>query len=385
MASINLLNLNRDVLFLILSYLSVNDLGRLAQVCRQLHNFCNQDAVWRNDYKKRLLASCSRNQENFPSLNLKEICRVSRNWENGLMTDRQLMKFKSQLMPWLQLQNEHLYMSHGASLRCYHIRKNGSLSRHPLLICNKHTYDICHFVVNDGYIVTGGRDHQINIWKLTRGPNVQFIRSLIGHSCKVSCIDSQDGLVLSGSADHSWRLWSMDRDECLLESEMPDRLLSVAINPWDKNMITGTSCVNDRKPLDIWNTENGKHMVTLGSNFQKGAGVLDVQFEDPHTALSCGYDTYLRIWDTRASRSCVRAYEEMDDNALYCLRSNGGYLIATGSSRFGVVRLWDKRMTKCIHKFYVGGNKSGSVYSLQFNLKHLYVSLAHSIQTLDFC
>ncbi|XP_071947428.1 F-box/WD repeat-containing protein 4-like [Antedon mediterranea] len=384
MTTCSLLDLNKDVLFLLASYLSIKDLGRLSQVCRQLRSFCNQDAVWRNDNKKRLLATSSNGKGKYPKLNLKEICRLSRNWENGLMKDVQLIKLKTQLLPHLQLQKDQLYVSHGENVHCYRIKNNGNISKNPVLVCSKHVHDICKFVVKDGHIVTGARDHQINIWKLTRGPNVQFVRTLSGHSLKVNCVDTHDSMVLSGSADKSWRLWSLEHDRCLLESEMSDRVLSVAINSWNKNIITGTSCINDHKPLDIWNIENGKHMLTLGSNFKMGAGVLDVQYEDANTVLSCGYDTYLRIWDTRSSRSCVREYEEVDDNALYCLQSNGGYLIATGSNRFGVVRLWDKRMTECLSKFYIGNKKSGSVYSLQFNLTNIYASLSHSIQTLDF-
>lgn len=42
-------------------------------------------------------------------------------------------------------------------------------------------------------------------------------------------------------------------------------------------------------------------MMHLGSDFPSGAGVLDVMYESPSTLLSCGYDTYVRYWDLRAS------------------------------------------------------------------------------------
>lgn len=42
-------------------------------------------------------------------------------------------------------------------------------------------------------------------------------------------------------------------------------------------------------------------MTHLGSDFPPGAGVLDVMYESPSTLLSCGYDTYVRYWDLRAS------------------------------------------------------------------------------------
>ncbi|TKC47882.1 hypothetical protein EI555_012923, partial [Monodon monoceros] len=42
-------------------------------------------------------------------------------------------------------------------------------------------------------------------------------------------------------------------------------------------------------------------MTHLGGDFPPGAGVLDVMYESPSTLLSCGYDTYVRYWDLRAS------------------------------------------------------------------------------------
>lgn len=40
---------------------------------------------------------------------------------------------------------------------------------------------------------------------------------------------------------------------------------------------------------------------SLGELYKRGAGVLDVQYETMHTLLSCGYDTYIRLWDLRSS------------------------------------------------------------------------------------
>lgn len=40
----------------------------------------------------------------------------------------------------------------------------------------------------------------------------------------------------------------------------------------------------------------------LGREHKIGAGVLDMQFEDEHTLLTCGYDTYVRMWDLRTNQ-----------------------------------------------------------------------------------
>lgn len=37
----------------------------------------------------------------------------------------------------------------------------------------------------------------------------------------------------------------------------------------------------------------------INHNFKRGAGILDMVWEDPHTLLTCGYDTCVRKWDMR--------------------------------------------------------------------------------------
>lgn len=41
-------------------------------------------------------------------------------------------------------------------------------------------------------------------------------------------------------------------------------------------------------------------------------------------------------------------WEEPHDSALYCVRSDGNHMIASGSAYYGVVRLWDKRQSRCL-------------------------------------
>lgn len=41
-------------------------------------------------------------------------------------------------------------------------------------------------------------------------------------------------------------------------------------------------------------------------------------------------------------------WEEPHDSALYCMQTDGNHMIASGSSYYGVVRLWDKRRTECL-------------------------------------
>uniref|UniRef100_A0A7M4F5K5 F-box and WD repeat domain containing 4 n=1 Tax=Crocodylus porosus TaxID=8502 RepID=A0A7M4F5K5_CROPO len=83
-------------------------------------------------------------------------------------------------------------------------------------------------------------------------------------------------------------------------------------------------------------------------------------------------------------RKCVLEWEEPHDSALYCVRSDGNHMLASGSSYYGVVRLWDKRQSRCLQSFSLSSPTSSPVYCLRFNTTHLYAALASTLHVLDF-
>lgn len=109
-------------------------------------------------------------------------------------------------------------------------------------------------------------------------------------------------------------------------------------------------------------------------------------YESPSTLLSCGYDTYVRYWDLRTSaRKCVMEWEEPHDSTFYCLQTDGNHLLATGSSYYGLVRLWDRRQRACLHAFPLTSTPlSSPVYCLRFTTRHLYAALSYNLHVLDF-
>lgn len=46
----------------------------------------------------------------------------------------------------------------------------------------------------------------------------------------------------------------------------------------------------------------GTRVAVLGTDHRNGAGVLHVCTETPSELLSCGYDTFVRLWDLRCPR-----------------------------------------------------------------------------------
>ncbi|KAB0384503.1 hypothetical protein FD755_006420 [Muntiacus reevesi] len=252
-----LLRLPEELLLLIFSYLDMQALGRLAQVCRWLRRFTSCDLLWRRIARASLNSGFTR-----------------------LGTDLQ--------MPWMQLEGDSLYISQANFILAYQFRPDGaSLNRRPLGVFVGHDEDVCHFVLANSHIISAG---------------------------------------------------------------------------------------------------GGQLMTHLGSDFPPGAGVLDVMYESPFTLLSCGYDTYVRYWDLRASaRKCVMEWEEPHDSTLYCLQTDGNHLLATGSSYYGVVRLWDRRQRACLHAFPLTSTPlSSPVYCLRFTTRHLYAALSYNLHVLDF-
>ncbi|XP_065528167.1 F-box/WD repeat-containing protein 4 isoform X3 [Lathamus discolor] len=346
--------LPEELLLLICSYLDAQALGRLGQVCRRLRFLSSRDLLWR---------------------------RIARGCLNSGFTQLGT----DLLMPWIELDGEYLYLSQAENIQAYRLCPDGTgLQRHPQAIFSGHQEDVCRFVLVNSHIVSGGGDGNIVLHKIHGSYSIKFA----AHEQEVNCVDFQGGLIVSGSRDRTAKVWSLSTGrvgQCLHTVQTEDRVWSIAISPLLSSFVTGTACCGHTSPLRIWDLESGQLMTCLGTDFHRGAGVLDVFYETPSLLLSCGYDTYIRYWDIRTStRKCVQEWEEPHDSALYCIRSDKNHMIASGSSYYGVVRLWDKRQTRCLQSFHLSSPTSSPVYCLRFSTTCLYAALASALHVLDF-
>ncbi|XP_064451258.1 F-box/WD repeat-containing protein 4 isoform X3 [Mirounga angustirostris] len=379
-----LLRLPEELLLLICSYLDMRALGRLAQVCRWLRRFTSCDLLWRRIARASLNSGFTRlgtdlEQSHFTrwwgyspvswpegmaSVPVKERVKVSQNWRLGRCREGILLKWRCSQMPWMQLEGDSLYISQANFILAYQFRPDGaSLNRRPLGVFAGHDEDVCHFVLANSHIISAGGDGKIGVHKIHSTFTVKYS----AHEQEVNCVDCRGGIIVSGSRDRTAKVWPLASGrlgQCLHTIQTEDRVWSIAISP----------------------VLSGQLMMHLGSDFPPGAGVLDVMYESPSTLLSCGYDTYVRYWDLRASvRKCVMEWEEPHDSTLYCLQTDGNHLLATGSSYYGVVRLWDRRQRACLHAFPLTSTPlSSPVYCLRFTTKHLYAALSYNLHVLDF-
>ncbi|XP_040461495.1 F-box/WD repeat-containing protein 4 isoform X3 [Falco naumanni] len=346
--------LPEELLLLICSYLDAQALGRLGQVCRRLRFLSSRDLLWR---------------------------RIARGCLNSGFTQLGT----DLLMPWMELDGEYLYLSQAENIQAYRLCAGSTgLQCHPQAIFSGHQEDVCRFVLVNSHIVSGGGDGNIVLHKIRGSYSAKFS----AHEQEVNCVDFQGGLIVSGSRDRTAKVWSLSAGrvgQCLHTVQTEDRVWSIAISPLLSSFVTGTACCGHTSPLRIWDLESSQLLTCLGTDFHRGAGVLDVFYETPSLLLSCGYDTYIRYWDIRTStRKCVQEWEEPHDSALYCIRSDKNHMIASGSSYYGVVRLWDKRQTQCLQSFHLSSPTSSPVYCLRFSTTHLYAALASALHVLDF-
>ncbi|XP_020928373.1 F-box/WD repeat-containing protein 4 isoform X1 [Sus scrofa] len=409
-----LLRLPEELLLLICSYLDMQALGRLAQVCRWLRRFTSCDLLWRRIARASLNSGFTRlGTDLMASVPVKERVKVSQNWRLGRCREGILLKWRCSQMPWMQLEGDSLYISQANFILAYQFRPDGaSLNRRPLGVFAGHDEDVCHFVLANSHIISAGGDGKIGVHKIHSTFTVKYS----AHEQEVNCVDCKGGIIVSGSRDRTakatqlvhlsnpfpnprqrqrepllscfqvWPLASGRLGQCLHTIQTEDRVWSIAISPLLSSFVTGTACCGHFSPLRIWDLNSGQLMTHLGSDFPPGAGVLDVMYESPSTLLSCGYDTYVRYWDLRTSvRKCVMEWEEPHDSTLYCLQTDGNHLLATGSSYYGVVRLWDRRQRACLHAFPLTSTPlSSPVYCLRFTTKHLYAALSYNLHVLDF-
>ncbi|XP_056903897.1 F-box/WD repeat-containing protein 4 [Takifugu flavidus] len=378
------LQLPDDVLYHILSYLDFKSLGRLSQVCKSTYQFLNRDAVWRNVAKEFLNTGITwSGTDKYGHIPLKNRVRTAQNWYNGICKRATPLKWKTKLLPWLQLDGDTLFLSQAGEIGAYHLRQASSkFSRKPKETYSGHKGDVCRFSLTDSHLISGGSDGKILVYNRGNYKSVE----LSGHKQEVNCLDTKNGLIISGSRDQTTRIWTLASTYPRETLHMNDRVWSVAINPSLNSFVTGTACCKNISPLQIWDVERLEFVCSLGSQFRRGAGVLDIVFETPFQLLTCGYDTFIRMWDLRLNpRKCVKEWEEPHDCTLYCIQTDGNHMIASGSSYYGVVRFWDKRQSKCLQYFQLCAHPVTSpVYCLQFSSSHLYAALANTLQTLDF-
>ncbi|KAK2584702.1 hypothetical protein KPH14_007036 [Odynerus spinipes] len=384
-------SLPSDVLILIFNYCHAFDLVRLSEVCTRFYDIIHEDTLWKKRSKQPLAtnqASARFRERCNPLLCLRTKWHVSHNWQYGRYEKRFLFSQKTKLMPWLQLTDDTLWWSGGGRLCGF--RRSEPL-RETVLVFNEDDIgsDICKFVVKEEYIISGHRDGSLKFWtKTKRGGNHIYFNIDRAHSSDVNAVDKTGQIIVSGAGDGTVKVWrSPNRryaEAPLASINVRDRVWSVVADPTGLKFAVGSSGNSDGPPLHIFDTECCSISDVVKHNWRRGAGILDMVWDNPHTLLTCGYDTYIRKWDIRCGM-CVSSWSDPTNATLYCISSDYQHTLVTGTQFNCKAVLWDQRQKNYVQLYFMNLRRMSSpIYSISFDSCHLYGATDQHLAELTF-
>ena len=427
------LDLPVELLLQIFSYLDVKSLGRLGLVSRRLRLLSRDDVSWSRllQHSPALPVLCPAPSDAFPPPTGYDLARVSNNWQTGTFEAQRVVSFRGKEIPRLRTggsQRQDLYSSRG---RVVEKRPLGPKRRRDTeIVFQGFVDDVADFVVDTGRdrLIAGCRDGSVGSWpledeagdfsrterydvkwkgkKTTKSVAKRFANRIVknAHDGDVHAVAARDDVVWTGSRDTFVKVWRFrdsssghrdgeSGDDATLLTAVPtgDRVWSLACAPEGAAFASGTAGVNGIPALRLWSAEGGRFLGALGdpTHARNGAGILHLHFETPHSLVSAGYDTCLRVWDLR-SWSRALELEDPHDDAVYCACSDErSPLIVTGTARHAVVNVWDRRKAKApLRMIYVNHinqvSSSSPVYSLAVDWNRLYAAYDLGISSLDF-
>lgn len=400
---VNIVDLPDDVLYTVFSFLDIKSLGRVCRACSRLRDVASRDCVWSKISKNFILMSypgdvISTRSPRQSSTHgrkrrklLKERCRIAKNWESRNFQDVLFVKHRTKLMPWVKLHRQKLYVSHATNINCYDVFNNGTVREDKDKQLRGRQYDVTRFVVTDDIIVSGFRHGGIIGYELST--NQKKFEYDFNECNDTQAVAVYNDILVAGFRDGSVKvintsqnaksgitsLNGMQNNDGVL-----NRVWSAAISPDGSTFTIGNAGLEParRTPIEVHDLKSCSLLLKLGAQCKRGAGVLDIKYESPHTFLTCGYDTSLRLWDLR-TQTCVQEWTDPFDAALSSLKTDGNNAMVTGTFQHGMTRLWDRRLKNPVQMYYCGQRRS-PVYCLDTDFQRLFVALDFGIHMLDF-
>ncbi|KAI4477377.1 hypothetical protein M0804_012763 [Polistes exclamans] len=383
-------SLPSDVLILIFNYCNAFDLVRLSEVCIRFYLLIREDTLWKRRSNQALVTN--QTSEQFrkrcnPLLCLRTKWHVSNNWQYGRFKKKCIFSQKAKLMPWIQLTADTLWWSGGDRLCGF---KRDEHRRGTVLVFNEKDIgsDICKFVTKDEYILTGHRNGSLKFWtKAKRGDDHICFSIDRAHSTDVNDVDKIGSIFISGSGDGIVKVWKLSSkrfaDPPIASINVRDRIWSVRADPTGLKFAVGSSGNGEGTPLNIFDMECCSISNVLKLNWRRGAGILDMVWDNANTLLTCGYDTYIRKWDLR-SGMCVSSWGDPTSATLYCISSDYNYTLVSGTQFNCKAVLWDQRQKQFAQIYFLNWRRSSPIYSIAFDSCHLYGATDQHLTELTF-
>ncbi|XP_076461114.1 F-box/WD repeat-containing protein 4-like [Babylonia areolata] len=380
--SCGVLELPDDVWFVIFRYLSPGTLCKLCRVSKRFRQLASADCVWLPYEKDRIFIRPADSRPSRDLGSIKERYRVSLNWENGHRREYWMLRYNHRMLPWLQKNEDSLLVSRGNVIHQFTIQNNGRLRDRPRADLRGMPTDVTRFVIHNDIVVSGSRGGDVSTWEASSGVHLMLYKNV--HDSDTQCLDVVDNVIVSGSKDKTVRVLSLcpeDDEKIKKIFNIGDRMWSLSASPNGCTVAAGTAGYNN-PAIALLDISSGEFLGHLGHEHKRGFGVLDMKFESANILLTCGHDSYVRMWDLR-THECVNQWEDKFDSTVYCLQSDDQNTMLTGTARHGLVRLWDKRQQHDVQAYY-SGDQNSPVYSLVANSRYMYLAMDMGLDLVDF-
>lgn len=173
---------------------------------------------------------------------------------------------------------------------------------------------------------------------LLLSPFFLYLRSFLGHTDSIYCVQFDTEKIITGSRDRSIKFWDMKTRQCIRTLTGHDQ--SVLCLEYDNDtMISGSSDCT----IIVWSMTDFQRRNRLRGH---SAGVLDVCFDEKYI-ISCSKDTSIRIWD------------KLTGNWLRTLQGHRGPVNAVqlhdnrlvSGSGDALIKMWDTNTGECLRQF----------------------------------
>eukprot|EP01065_Artemidia_motanka_P009613 TRINITY_DN14936_c1_g2_i1.p1 TRINITY_DN14936_c1_g2~~TRINITY_DN14936_c1_g2_i1.p1 ORF type:complete len:569 (+),score=103.95 TRINITY_DN14936_c1_g2_i1:116-1822(+) len=209
-------------------------------------------------------------------------------------------------------------------------------------------------------VYSGSLDSTVRLW--SRADN-SCLRVLDGHTDKVWCVEYSGGRVVSGSSDRTVRIWDTETGECL--TSLKDHRTSVSCVRTDCHLVVSGSAGNS---IRVWDIGGGQPVcVHKLRGHQKG--VFCLRF-DAAKIVSASLDNTIRVWDRRDHFRCVHVMSAADrtpsaddsNKGIISFAYDDTKIVSGGADN--LVKVWDMR--KWSQVFTLAGHEHW-ITSLQFD------------------
>ena len=177
---------------------------------------------------------------------------------------------------------------------------------------------------DNGYIVSGGADNSIRIWKLSDGSHVRTIND--NAQVRSVAVMPDNNTIVTGNKNGAVKMWNLSDGSLIREmTGHTDMVLSVAVTPGGSQIVSGS----EDNSIRIWNASNGNLVRTI-SGHTNGVRSLAVGPEGRYL-ISGSYDSTVKIWDLETGILAHTLSDHTDRVFSVGVTPDGQYVVSSGA------------------------------------------------------